>query len=113
MHRLDVKGRCLRNIFVSLSKANTEAEAKGQKYSWPQTLSGILDEKAKAELKRKGIDWRQIRYYPLADDAPDTNAILSLESGKYIITVRKGGAIFRGQKKHAEQGGLPNATTRR
>lgn len=109
MHRLDAQARCLRDIFVSLGDANTETEAKGQKYSWPQTLSGILDEKAKAELKRKGIDWTQIQYYPLTDEAPDTNAILSLESGEYIITIKKGGAIFRGRKNYAEQGASLNS----
>ena len=90
-----------------------EAEALGHGFSSPRTLSEILDEKTETELKKNGVDWRQIQYYPLADDAPDTNTILSLESGKYIITVRKGGAVFRSRRKLAEQGGLPNATTRR
>ncbi len=101
MRRLDAKARCLRDIFVALTGARIEAEAQGQKYSPPQTLAEILDEKAKAELKRKGIDWTQIQYYPLSDDMSDTCAILSLESGEYLIAIRKGGAIFRGPKKYA------------
>lgn len=108
MHCLDAKARCLRDIYVSLLDANTEAESKGQKYSWPQTLSGILDETAIAKLKQNGIDWRQIQYYPISDDSPDSSVVMSLESGEYIIKLMKGGALFRGRKKYAEQSIPPN-----
>ena len=109
MHCLDAKGRCLGTIYRAMTEKALEAEALGHGFSSPRTLSEILDEKTETELKKNGVDWRQIQYYPLADDAPDTNTILSLESGKYIITVRKGGAVFRSRRKLAEQGGLPRA----
>lgn len=113
MYSLDAKGRCLGTIYRAITEKAVEAETLGHGFSMPRTLSEILDEKTKTELKKSGVDWRQIQYYPLTDEAPDTNAVLSLESGKYIITVRKGGAVFRSRRKLAEQGGLPNATTRR
>ena len=108
MYSLDAKGRCLGTIYRAITEKAVEAETLGHGFSMPRTLSEILDEKTKTELKKSGVDWRQIQYYPLTDEAPDTNAVLSLESGKYIITVRKGGAIFRSRKIHAEQSIPPN-----
>ena len=103
MHCLDVKARCLGTIYRSIVIKAVEAEPLGQKYSWPQTLSEILDEKTKADLKRSGVDWRQIQYNPVSDDSPDTSIVMSLESGEYIILLKKGGALFRGRKKYAER----------
>jgi len=110
---LDAKVRGLRDVFLALAEARSEAEAQGQKYSPPQTLAKLLDEDVKAELKRNGIDWTQIQYSPVSDDMSDSCVILSLESGEYLITVRKGGAVFRIPKKHAQQGGLPSAIRHR
>ena len=107
-HCLDVKACCLGTIYRSIVDKVVEAEALGQEYSWPQSLSDVLDEKAKAELKQNGIDWMQIQYYPISDDSPDSSVFMSLESGEYIIKLMKGGALFRGRKKYAEQSAPPN-----
>jgi len=32
-----------------------------------------------------------------------THTVMSLESGEYIILLKKGGALFRGRKKYAER----------
>ena len=103
VHRFHAQARCLRDIYVASAGAIIEAEAKGLKSACPQTLSEILDEKAKAELKRNGIDWRQIQYVPFSDDAPDCVALLTVEVDGYIIVVRKGGAIFRARKEYADR----------
>jgi hypothetical protein len=109
MHCLDVKAHCLGTIYRSIVDKVVEAEPLGQKYSWPQTLSEVLDEKAKVELMKSGVDWRRIQYSPVSDESPDTNVVvMSLESGEHIILIKKGGALFRGRKKHAEQSAPPN-----
>lgn len=68
MHCLDAKARCLGSIYRSIVDKAVEAGPLGQEYSWPQTLSEVLDEKAKADLMKNGVDWRQIQYTPVSDD---------------------------------------------
>ena len=80
-----------------------EAEALGHGFSSPRTLAEILDEKTETELKKNGVDWRQIQYNPVSDDSPDTTIVMSLESGEYIILLKKGGALLRGRKKYAKR----------
>jgi len=103
MHCLDAKGRCLGTIYRAMTEKALEAEALGHGFSSPRTLAEILDEKTETELKKNGVDWRQIQYNPVSDDSPDTTIVMSLESGEYIILLKKGGALLRGRKKYAKR----------
>ncbi len=103
IHCLDVKARCLGTIYRFIVDKAVEAEPLGQENSWPQSLSEVLDEKAKAELMKNGVDWRRIQYNPVSDESPDTNVVMALESGEHVILIKKGGALFRGRKNHAER----------
>jgi hypothetical protein len=53
MHCLDVKARCHGTIYRSIVNKAVEAEPLGQKYSWPQTLSEMLDKKGKSGIEEK------------------------------------------------------------
>jgi len=99
-HRLTVQMRCLKDVYTTLVDANTKTESKGQALAWPRTLSEVLDETTIVKLKQNGIDWRQIQYHPISDDTSESSVVMSLESGRHIIKITRGGAVFFGRKKH-------------
>ena len=93
----------LSEIFRAVVNENTEREPQNKPHV--KSLDEVLDDQTKERMKRDGIDWRDIRYFPQPDDAPDSNILFSVTYADYVVEVKKGGAVFRSRKKYAEQDG--------
>jgi hypothetical protein len=101
----------LKEIYRAVVNENTEREPLGN--PGVKSLDEVFDDQIKERMKRDGIDWRDFRYFPQPDDAPDSNVLFSVTWSGSVVQVRKGGAIFCGRKKTAEPVGVPNANTHR
>lgn len=104
--QLEKRTTYLREIYRAVVNENAEREPQGKPRV--KSLDEVLDDQTKESMKRDGIDWRDFRYFPQPDDAPDSNVLLSVDYPDYLVEVKKGGGVFYIRKKCAEPGDTPN-----
>jgi hypothetical protein len=95
-----------RTIYLAVVNENMEREPQGKPRV--KSLDEVIDDQTKDRMKRDGIDWRDVRYYPQSDDALDSNILFSVDYPDYHVEVKKGGGVFYSRKKHAEPNAPPN-----
>ncbi|MDX9793488.1 MAG: hypothetical protein RBU24_08290 [Kiritimatiellia bacterium] len=96
----------LREIYLAVVNENAEREPQGKPNV--KSLDEVLDDQTKERMKKDGIDWRDIRYFPQLDDASESNILFSVDYSDYHVEVKKGGGVFYSRKKHAEPSAPPN-----
>jgi len=101
--QLEKRTAYLSEIFRAVVNENTEREPQGKPSV--KSLDEVLDDQIKGRMKRDGVNWRDFRYFPQPDDAPDSTVLFSVTYADYVVEVKKGGAVFRSRKKYAEQDG--------
>jgi len=99
----------LREIYRAVLNVNMDRELRGRPNI--QSLDEVLDDQTKERMRRDGIDWQDIRYFPQSCDALNSNILFSVDYSGYVIEVRKGGAVFYNRKKHVEPSAIPSQSS--
>jgi len=93
---------------INRAVVNENAGREAQGKPLVKSLEEVLDDQTKERMKKDGIDWRNIRYFPQPDNALDNSVIFSVTYADYVVEVKKGGGVFYARKKHAEPSVPPN-----